>query len=236
VNPRLRKIDPLSDDVGNRGELRRVSKRPLRRLPAFSIVAMMIIAAFAWSWRASALRTMGRVLTWEDPIRPVDVIVVPSWSGEAGALEAADLVHRGIGRRVAVILTAPSPAQRVLIARGIIQAGEHSWPVSLLHLLGIENVETIESLNGSESESAEVPRWCVLKGISSAAIVTTTDHSRRVHRLFERNPARNIRFIIVSSRYSTFDPDVWWKSRAGIRTETVELEKLALDIARHPFN
>jgi len=39
-----------------------------------------------------------------------------------------------------------------------------------------------------------------------------------------------------SARYSEFDPDRWWQSRRGIRTEVAELQKLLLDVVRHPIN
>jgi len=42
--------------------------------------------------------------------------------------------------------------------------------------------------------------------------------------------------VVRSSRYSSFDPDRWWETRGGIRTEIVELQKLLLDLARHPMS
>jgi hypothetical protein len=41
--------------------------------------------------------------------------------------------------------------------------------------------------------------------------------------------------MVQSTRYSTFDPDKWWKSRDGVRTEIVELQKLLLEVLLHPF-
>jgi hypothetical protein len=41
---------------------------------------------------------------------------------------------------------------------------------------------------------------------------------------------------VCSTPYSAFDPDRWWNSRDGIRTEIVESEKLLLDIVRHPIS
>src|SRR5215475_688569 len=34
------------------------------------------------------------------------------------------------------------------------------------------------------------------------------------------------RVTVHPSRYSSFDPDGWWETRSGIRTEIVELQKL----------
>ena len=44
------------------------------------------------------------------------------------------------------------------------------------------------------------------------------------------------RVTVRSARYSVFDPDRWWESQDGIRTEFVEFEKLLLDVVRHPIS
>jgi hypothetical protein len=36
--------------------------------------------------------------------------------------------------------------------------------------------------------------------------------------------------------YSEFDPDRWWQTRDGARIGLVELQKLLLDLARHPIS
>ena len=42
--------------------------------------------------------------------------------------------------------------------------------------------------------------------------------------------------LVRASRFSTFDPDSWWRTRTGIRTQIVEMEKLLLDFAAHPLS
>jgi hypothetical protein len=41
--------------------------------------------------------------------------------------------------------------------------------------------------------------------------------------------------MVRYARWSQFDPDSWWQSRYGQRTQIVESEKLLVDILRHPF-
>ena len=64
--------------------------------------------------------------------------------------------------------------------------------------------------------------------------VVARDHSRRIRRVLDRvmkgNPTR---VIVQLARYSSFDPNRWWETRGGIRTEIVELEKLVLDVILH---
>jgi hypothetical protein len=47
---------------------------------------------------------------------------------------------------------------------------------------------------------------------------------------------RGLKLSVHASRYSDFDPDAWWKSRTGVRTEIIESEKLLADILLHPLS
>jgi hypothetical protein len=65
--------------------------------------------------------------------------------------------------------------------------------------------------------------------------VAARDHSRRTRRILNRvMSGHQARISVQSASYSDFDPDRWWKSRDGIRTEIVELQKLLWDAVRHP--
>ena len=44
------------------------------------------------------------------------------------------------------------------------------------------------------------------------------------------------RVTVRPARYSIFDPDRWWETRAGVRTEIIELQKLVLDVVLHPMS
>ena len=47
---------------------------------------------------------------------------------------------------------------------------------------------------------------------------------------------RALTVSVRGSRYSDFDPDAWWQSRTGVRTEIIESEKLLADIVLHPLS
>jgi len=67
--------------------------------------------------------------------------------------------------------------------------------------------------------------------------VSTIDHSHRTARVLTRaTRGRGLEVRVRGSRYSDFDPDAWWKSRRGIRTEIIESEKLLVDMLLHPFS
>jgi hypothetical protein len=44
------------------------------------------------------------------------------------------------------------------------------------------------------------------------------------------------RVTVQPARYSSFDPDRWWETRGGIRTEIVELQKLVFEAVLHPMS
>ena len=44
------------------------------------------------------------------------------------------------------------------------------------------------------------------------------------------------RVTIQPARYSSFDPDRWWETRGGVRTEIIELQKLVFDVVLHPMS
>jgi hypothetical protein len=67
-------------------------------------------------------------------------------------------------------------------------------------------------------------------------LIGVADHSRRMHRVLTRAMRGHpTRVLVRPSRYSEFNPDNWWLTRDGIRAEFVEVQKLLLDMLRHPL-
>jgi len=196
------------------------------------------MTAVVLAFRTRILRAAGWALVVDEAISRVDVIVVPDWAGAAGAIDAADLVHAGTADRVAVIPGPPRPVETELARRGVEFQNETEDLVHLLHALGVANVDIIENqATGTESEGEILPPWCDQRRVRTVLVLSPPDHARRVRRVLHRSMRRNATVVIVrSARFSSFDPDGWWHTREGVRTEIVELQKLLLDIARHPVS
>ena len=47
---------------------------------------------------------------------------------------------------------------------------------------------------------------------------------------------QSTKIMLRSARFSPFKADRWWETRAGTRSEVIELEKLLLDVVRHPLS
>jgi hypothetical protein len=214
------------------------SRRWVVRIIALFMLAC-VIASVVPTIRMRFLRAAGWALVvHRQPVQSADVIVVAIDADGAGTLEAADLVHHGVSTRVAVFATPPDArAESEFLRRGIQYEDTAAVSTRQLRSLGIDNVEQIaRTVAGSEEEGEVLPVWCDQHQHRSVVVVTTSDHSRRMRRILRRSQKDHQTMVTFPSRYSGFDPDRWWKTRNGVRTEIIEFEKLLLDIARHPIS
>jgi hypothetical protein len=188
--------------------------------------------------RESLLRAAGWVLLVNEPVEPADIIVVATDADGPGVLEAADLVRRGIATRVAVFADPPGRVDREFIRRGVPYEDEAARLTRQLRSLGVMAIEQIPRADaGTQGEGDVLPGWCDQHQFRSVVVVTTADHSRRLRRVLRRAMRGHpTRVTVRPAPHSEFDPDRWWESRGGIRTEIIELQKLLLDIARHPLS
>jgi hypothetical protein len=202
------------------------------------VVALGAAIAAVPALRRPILRTAGHALVAEDPVRPADVVVLASDALGAGALEVADLVRSGVATRAAVFAELTNPVvDREFARRGIPYEDAAARSVRQLEALGVEAVEIVPvAVAGTEDQARVLPPWCDERGFRSVVVVTETDHSRRLRRALRRSMKGHRTAIAVrASRYSEFDPDRWWQTRSGARTGIVELQKLLLDVVRHPL-
>jgi len=216
-------------------------RRRRRLWPWLVLFCLMIFAvSLAPPARTYILRSAGWLLVVEDqpPVKSADIIVVAIDADGAGTLEAADLVHRGVSAQVAVFEDRSNAGvDREFLRRGLPYEDRAAISTRQLHSLGVQNVEQIARVSGSEQEGHILPNWCDKRGYHSAVLVTSSDHSRRLSRILRRSlHGHQTRITILSSPYSEFTPDGWWKTRAGVRVGIFEFEKLLLDFLLHPFS
>jgi hypothetical protein len=173
-----------------------------------------------------------------EPVERADIIVVAADADGAGVLEAADLVHGGIATRVAVFADPPDRVDREFIRRGIPYEDAAARSVRQFRSLGVTAIEQIpRAVAGTEAEGEALPGWCDQHQFRSVVVVSTPDHSRRLRRVLDRSmKGHGTRVTVRPVRHSAFDPDRWWETRDGIRTEIIELQKLLLDVMRHPLS
>jgi hypothetical protein len=213
------------------------------RRPMWALILVVVASAPAAivavpSVREPVLRAAGWALVVNEPVAPVDIIVVSLDSGGAGALEAADLVQNGIATRVAVFADLPTGEDHEFIRRGLPYEDAGARQIRQLRWLGVTDVVQIPRTEaGTEGEGQVLPPWCDQHQFRSIVFVAARDHSRRLRRVLDRvMKGHATRVMVQPARYSSFDPDRWWETRGGVRTEIVELEKLVLDVVLHPMS
>jgi uncharacterized SAM-binding protein YcdF (DUF218 family) len=247
VRKLLRHIDAtlMSDSLQPKGRRPTSHGTQIRfqlKLWHWLVVAFLILTVLAASVPGSReymLRRVGRLIVADQPtIESAEIIVVAIDADGAGTLEAADLVHRGVSRRVAVFDDPPSSVDREFLRRGLPYEDWAAISTRQLQSLGVQSIEQIpKKASGSEQEGDILPGWCDKQGYHSVVLVTSPDHSRRLSRILRRSfHNRQTRIAVDSSPYAEFEPDSWWKTRAGLRNGIVEFEKLILDVIRHPFS
>jgi len=188
--------------------------------------------------RDGLLRAAGNMLVCEDRPIAADVIVISVDADGAGVLEASDLVHQRLAPGVAIFADPPSPVDREFLRRGFPYHDAAAEETAQLHELGVTSVARIPRVvQGTNDEMPALQAWCQSHAIRSLMFVSTTDHTRRTRRMLRRALGHGaIRFAVIGSRYSDFDPNGWWLSRDSVRIEIVESQKVVLDVLLHPFS
>jgi hypothetical protein len=220
-----------------------MKRRRIFRWPGWiTILAALALAAIAIvavrPVRESVLRAAGSALViGNEPVAPADIIVLAVDSSGAGALEAADLVQSGVARRVAVFDESPSREQTEFIRRGLPYEDQAARQIRRLTTLGVTDIVRISRVNGTGAEGEVLPQWSDEQHLRSIVVVASKDHSRRLRRVLDRAMKGHPTHVTVqAARYSNFDPDRWWRTRDGVRTEIIELQKLLLDYVLHPLS
>jgi uncharacterized SAM-binding protein YcdF (DUF218 family) len=213
--------------------------RPAARL-SFGLLSILVlatvVAAGVPGLRHSLLRSAGWALVAEDPPAKADIIVIATDALGAGILEAADLTHAGFASRVAIFDRPATRMSAEFARRGVQSLDLTSVSTQLLHGLGITEIAVIPPVVGTVDEGKVLQQWCAANSIHSILFVSVTDHSRRTRRVLDRALGpHGVRVMVRYARFSEFDPDSWWLTRGGQRTEAVESQKLLMDILRHPY-
>ncbi|MDR3722405.1 MAG: YdcF family protein [Candidatus Acidoferrales bacterium] len=160
-----------------------------------------------------AFRGTGRWLLREDPLASADEIVVLSGSMPARAEEAARIFRMGYAHEVWV--SRPAGPGEELEAMGIHYLGEEDFNREVLIHEGVPDADVRifpQPIVNTEEEIEEICGQMRRDGKTSAMIVTSPQHTRRVRALWRKIAGNNLRLIVRGAPQDPFDANHWWRT------------------------
>jgi hypothetical protein len=213
----------------------------MRRRRWIAAAAVMVFmsagAAILPAVRNPLLQRLGWTLVVTDQVERADAIVLTLDVGRAGVLEAIDLVNQGVSSRVFLFFDATDPSIHEYRRRGIAVEETVDILIRDLKAAGVSEVAKMPAaVTGTEDQGPQLAEWSKAHGFTSVVVVSLPDHSRRVRRVMSRATKNHpTRVFVHAARYASFHPDSWWHTRDGVRTQIWELQKLIVDVVRHPL-
>lgn len=208
------------------------------RLVLLGVVAALLLAGVLPGSRNAALEATGHWLVHEDQIDAPAYLAVMSGGGLETLLEIADRAAQTPAAPIVLFRSREtSDIAPEFARRGAKMPSEVTFNGGVLADLGVnpDRFVVIEIPVGGTNMEIET---LAARGDLGApgAVFVGWHHSARVQRIIRRSfkdPAR--RPAVLVSKYSRSWERGWWTRRGSLRIGLVELQKLALDVAAHPF-
>ncbi|MBZ0160255.1 YdcF family protein [Candidatus Methylomirabilis sp.] len=199
--------------------------RLIRWLIVFPLLGLLLYVGHPF-----LLRAMGRYLITEDRLQKAEAIVVLAGDGGvARTLEAVRLYQDGYAPRIILTHQRLPKGYEALARLGITVPEERDVQWMILKAMRIPaNVvlQVNERADSTESEMAYLARLLKQHRIGTVILVTDRSHSTRANKILVRVSGGKVAIISRPTRYDTFDPEGWWRSRADAKEVLMEYEKL----------
>lgn len=191
-------------------------------------IAVLVVPILLCAAAALAFRGVGRWLVCQNSLRPADAIVVLSGGLPWRAEEAANIFRLGDAHEI-WITREDSPAEE-LAPMGIQYLGEDYYSRQILIHNGVPDADIRvlpESIVNTQQEVAEIARELHREGKTSAIIVTSPPHTRRVRALWRKLVGSNPTAIVRAAPQTPYDADHWWRNTRDTYAVVRELMGLA---------
>lgn len=169
------------------------------------------IALLAFAAGTIAFRDAGYWLVREDPLAKADVVVVLSGGMPYRANGAANIFKSGYAPEVWV--TRPEGPQQELAALGIHFVGDEEYSREILIRQGVPAGAIAilpDIIVNTQDEVSEISQAMRGKGMHTAIIVTSPEHTRRVKALWVKLVGDDLRLVVRAAPEDPFNPDHWW--------------------------
>jgi uncharacterized SAM-binding protein YcdF (DUF218 family) len=177
------------------------------RIAAVCVFVVLCCMAFV------PFRGAGHWLIREDPLAKADEIIVLSGAMPARAEEAAKVFQAGYAPVVWVSL--PTSPREELTGMGIAYSGEEDYSREVLVHQGVPAADIrifAQPIVNTENEVEEISQQMRRDGTTSAIIVTSAEHTRRVRALWNKIAGADLRLVVHVAPQDPFDADHWWRN------------------------
>jgi uncharacterized SAM-binding protein YcdF (DUF218 family) len=176
-------------------------------------IAAAILVVLLCCMAIVAFRGVGRWMVREDPLAKADEIVVLSGTMPARAEEAGRIFQMGYAPQVWV--STPDSPREELAAMGIPFSGEEDYSRAVLIHEGVPAADVNifpQPIVNTENEIEEISAQMRRDRKTSAIVVTSPQHTRRVRLLWSKLAGRDLRLIVREAPQDPFDANHWWRN------------------------
>ena len=194
-----------------------------RRLVAGALP--VLLAMMAWCGRGAVLSGLGSVLVREDPLTPVDMIIVSNADPAADALEAERLYRTGVGGVIILPLWVSEPLDDELQQLQIPHLRTTALANAVLQRSGVPSraIDVLSTpVDGTQAEIAAVAAFARRTLPQSLLFITARSHTARARWALRRRLPTQIRVVVRSPRTDAFATDSWWHRRDQSREVAME--------------
>jgi len=196
----------------------------IRWLIVLPFLGLMLYVGYPFLFKA-----IGRYLVTENPLQKADAIAVLSGDSIARTLEAARLYQDGWAPRIILTHQLLPKGYDALQRLGIKAPEDRDIQLMILERVRVPRAAVLqltERANSTQSEMIYLTRFLNHHRVRSVILVTSKSHSTRARKILARTALGQIVIISRPTRYDTFDPETWWRSRSDAKEVLAEYEKL----------
>ncbi len=174
----------------------------------------------------------GRVLVRVDPLpaSPVDAIFVLGGTPVDRWLQAVEIYRQVGAARILISGGHRDAGEDELAAQGIVVPSEADIGLMLMTTrLGVPAsiVEVLpDAFDNTAHEAEGIVERASAEGWLSLVIITSRSATRRAGYAFERVLPDHVTVIVRDTRFDTYDPVWWWRTRLSFRQTFYEFPKV----------
>ena len=196
----------------------------IRWLIVLPLLGLVLYIGYPFLFKA-----IGRYLVTENPLQKADAIAVLSGDSIVRTLEAARLYQDGYAPRIILTQQVLPKGYEALQRLGIKVPEERDIQLMILERMRVPRAAVLqltERANSTLSEMVHLTHFLDRHRVHSVILVTSKSHSTRARKILAGTTRGQMVIISRPSRYDTFDPEGWWRSRRDAKEVLAEYEKL----------